>query len=183
MLSVEAAKQGDAGEFEALALPLLRRLYNFARWLARDEAEAEDLVQETYARALKGFGSFRPGTNFAAWMFRILRNAFLTARSGASQRQHVSIEEEGEENVLPSASETPESLLISARTQQQIQAALERMPESHREVILLCDVEEMSYREIAELLEVPMGTVMSRIARARRALRGLLAEQQMRVGR
>jgi len=178
-----AGARPEGRDFEVLAMPLLGRLYNFARWLSRDDAEAEDLVQETYARALKGFGSFQPGTNFAAWMFRILRNAFLTARSGASKRQHISIQEEGEEAVLPSTQETPESLLISARTQQQIQAALERLPEVYREVVLLCDVEEMSYREIAELLQVPIGTVMSRIARARRALRGLLAEQQMRVGR
>ena len=181
-MSAETARRTDAAEFETLAMPLLRRLYNFARWLARDEAEAEDLVQETYARGLKGFGSFQPGTNFAAWMFRILRNAFLTARSGASKGQHISIEDEGEENLLPATQETPESLLIHSRTQQQIQAALERLPGIFREVILLCDVEEMSYRDIAALLDIPIGTVMSRIARARRAMRGLLAEQQMRIG-
>ncbi|MGH9521252.1 MAG: sigma-70 family RNA polymerase sigma factor, partial [Terriglobales bacterium] len=140
------------------------------------------LVQETYTRALKGFGSFRPGTNFAAWMFRILRNTFLASRVRSSA-PHASIEEEGEAALLPTAAETPESILITASTRQQIQAALEKLPAAHREIILLCDVEEMRYREIAELLDVPVGTVMSRLSRARRALRGFLAEERLRVGR
>jgi len=176
------ASYEDSAAFEQLSLPLLRRLYNLARWLTRDDSEAEDLVQETFARALKGFGSFQPGTNFAAWMFRILRNTFLNSRA-RSKAPHLSLEEEAEEAVLPAEQKTPESLLISATTQQQIQAALERLPAIYREVILLCDVEEMSYREIAELLNVPVGTVMSRLSRARRALRGLLAEARLGVGR
>ena len=172
----------DSAAFEQLSVPLLRRLYNFARWLTRDEGEAEDLVQETYTRALKGFGSFKPETDFTAWMFRILRNAFLTSRSSAP-RSHVSIDEEGEEILLPAAAETPESILVSTSTRQQIQAALDKLPPGYREIILLCDVEEMKYREIAELLDVPVGTVMSRLSRARRALRGLLAEERFRVER
>ena len=159
-------------------MPLLRRLYNFARWLSRDDDEAEDLVQETYVRALKGFGSFQPGTNFSAWMFRILRNAFLNSRRAA---EHLSVDEEGGEALLPVTHATPESLLLNAGTQQQIQAALERLPIEYREVILLCDVEEMRYREIAELLNIPVGTVMSRIARARKALRGMLVEERLRA--
>jgi len=164
-----------------LAVPLLKRLYNLARWLTRDDSEAEDLVQETYMRALKGFGSFQPGTNFAAWMFRILRNTFLTLRSGPRMAPHLSVDEEGEENLLPAAAGTPESILLTAGTQQQIQAALERLPVIYREVILLCDVEEMKYRDIAEMLNVPIGTVMSRLARARKSLRGMLAEERLRI--
>ena len=182
MLSANVAAQGDPAEFEQLAMPLLRRLYNLARWLTRDASEAEDLVQETYARALKGFGSFQPGTNFPAWMFRILRNHFVTLRSGPAAAHHLSVDEEGEEELLPATSGTPESILIAATTQQQIHAALERLPVIYREVILLCDVEEMKYRDIAELLNVPIGTVMSRVARARRLLRGMLAETQLRIG-
>ena len=157
-------------------MPMLRRLYNLARWLARDESEAEDLVQETYVRALKGFGSFQLGTNFAAWMFRILRNTFMTLHSGPRMAPHLSVDDEGGEELLPAVAGTPESILITASTQQQIQAALERLPVIYREVILLCDVEEMRYRDIAELLNVPIGTVMSRLARARISLRGILAE-------
>lgn len=172
----------DPEVFEQLSIPMLRRLYNLARWLTRDDSEAEDLVQETYSRALKGFSGFEPGTNFSAWMFRILRNTFLSSRTRAKSA-YVSLDEDEEEILLPAAGETPETALIAATEQQQIQAALERLPEKYREVLLLCDVEEMRYREIAELLGVPVGTVMSRLARGRRALRGLLAEQQLRVGR
>ena len=112
--------------FEALALPLLTPLYNFARWHTRDHHDAEDLVQETLARALKGFSSFQPGTNFRAWMYRILRNTFLTSRSGLKMAQHLSIEEEGEDILLPPEPVTPESILMRANTQQQIQTTLER---------------------------------------------------------
>jgi RNA polymerase sigma-70 factor (ECF subfamily) len=168
----------DQSDFAVLALPLLQPLYNFARWLSRDTHEAEDLVQEAYARALKGFAGFRPGTNFRAWMFQILRNAFLTSRTG----KPVSVEIEEDSEVFADT-RTPETVLINSTTQQQIQHALERLPAEYREVILLCDVEEMRYRDIAELLGIPLGTVMSRISRARRLLRGYLAEERMRVGR
>src|SRR5262249_36185170 len=160
----------DKSDFADLALPLLRPLYNFAHWLSRDPHEAEDLVQEAYARALKGFSGFRPGTNFRAWMFRILRNVFLTSRGG--KMTQVAIEDEDQPFADP---RTPENVLMNTRTQQQIQHALERLPAEFREVILLCDVEEMKYREIAELLDIPVGTVMSRLSRARRLLRGFLA--------
>lgn len=168
----------DQPDFAVLALPLLQPLYNFARWLSRDTHEAEDLVQETFARALKGFAGFRPGTNFRAWMFQILRNAFLTSRSG----KPVSVEIEEDSEVFADT-RTPETVLINSTTQQHIQHALERLPAEYREVILLCDVEEMRYRDIAELIGIPLGTVMSRISRARRLLRGYLAEERMRVGR
>ncbi len=175
---VRESSQSD--QFAALALPLLKPLYNFAHWLTRDAAEAEDLVQDAYVRALKGFGGFQPGTNFKAWMFRIVRNTFLSSRAGL-KAVHVPLEdEEGDEIELPAVTETPESALVGVRTREQIQAALERLPQNFREVILLCDVEEMRYQEIAELLEIPLGTVMSRIARGRKLLRGMLAEAQIR---
>jgi RNA polymerase sigma-70 factor (ECF subfamily) len=175
---VRESSQSD--QFAALALPLLKPLYNFAHWLTRDAAEAEDLVQDAYVRALKGFGGFQPGTNFKAWMFRIVRNTFLSSRAGV-KAVHVPLEdEEGEEIELPAVTDTPESALVGVRTREQIQAALERLPQNFREVILLCDVEEMRYQEIAELLEIPLGTVMSRIARGRKLLRGMLAEAQIR---
>src|SRR5215475_15993454 len=167
-------------DFEKLAVPLLDGLYNFACWLTGDADEARDLVQETFLKSLKGFASFRPGTNFRAWMFRILRNTFLTSRTGLSAAPHVSVEEEGEEAILPPETKTPESLYMNASIQTRLQAALERLPLVFREAILLCDVEEMTYQEIAELVGVPVGTVMSRISRGRKLLRGMLAEDRLR---
>ena len=152
-------------------MPLFDPLYNFACWLTHDRNEAEDLVQETYAKALKGFSSFQTGTNFRAWIFRILRNAFLNSRSGLKATATVPIDEEGNEDVVPAVSDTPESILLRRSDWELVQQALERLPVHHREVLLLCDVEEMSYQEISATLVIPIGTVMSRLSRARRALR------------
>ncbi len=161
-------------------MPLFDSLYNFAHWLTQNRDEAEDLVQETYAKALKGFGSFQPGTNFRAWIFRILRNTFLTSRTGLAATRTVPLESEDEpEQTVAVSRETPESILLEQAGQQQVQAAFEQVPVIYREVLLLCDVEEMSYQEIADTLSVPIGTVMSRLYRARKALRAAL-EQKMR---
>jgi RNA polymerase sigma-70 factor (ECF subfamily) len=157
--------------FEQLAMPHFDRLYNFACWLTHDRHEAEDLVQETYAKALKGFPSFQPGTNFRAWIYRILRNAFLTSRTGLKAAQTVPLDFENEEEVLPAVTETPESILLQRSDSQLVQQALEQLPVIYREIVLLCEVEEMSYQEISATLSIPMGTVMSRLSRARRALR------------
>ena len=162
-----------AQEFEQLAMPLFGPLYNLAQWLTQDRSEAEDLVQETYAKALKGFSSFQPGTNFRAWIYRILRNTFLTSRTGL--KAAASLDDEEDPQVFaPATTETPESLMMARADHDAIQRALQQLPVPYREVILLCDVEEMSYREIAEALSVPVGTVMSRLARARKAMRQLL---------
>ncbi len=164
--------RGNAETFEALALPLLAPLYNFAHWLAGNRDEAEDLVQETYVKALKGFSSYAPGTNFRAWMYRILRNTFLTSRTGL--KSMVSLDDDENPVVEPATTDDPESLLLARADQQQIQLALGQLPVQHREIILLSDVEEMTYKEIAELLGTPIGTVMSRLSRARKAMRELL---------
>src|ERR1700704_818387 len=102
-----------ATSFEELAMPLLHALYNYARWLAKDAVEAEDLVQETYLKGLRGFGSFSPGTNFRAWMYRILRNTFLTSRSGLRAAPQLSIEDDRErvEEALENAG--PEAAIIT----------------------------------------------------------------------
>ncbi len=171
----------DSGSFEELATPLIARLYNFARWLAQDASEAEDLVQEACVKALKGFASYRQGTNFRAWMFRILKNTFLTSRAGL-KASTISLDSDDDRPAEPAAGGTPESILISSVDQQAIHAALEALPVPYREVILLCDVEEMSYREIAETLAIPVGTVMSRLSRGRRAMRELLSESSIRSG-
>jgi RNA polymerase sigma-70 factor (ECF subfamily) len=164
--------RGNAETFEALGMPLLAPLYSFAHWLTGNRDEAEDLVQETYVKALKGFASFKLGTNFRAWMYRILRNTFLTSRTGL--KMTVSLDDEDDPVAEPAAEHDPESLLLASNERQQITAALEQLQVQHREIILLCDVEEMSYKEIADLLGVPIGTVMSRLSRARRAMRALL---------
>jgi RNA polymerase sigma-70 factor (ECF subfamily) len=156
-------------------MPLFDSLYNFAHWLTQNREEAEDLVQETYAKALKGFGSFQPGTNFRAWIFRILRNTFLTSRTGLAATKTVPLESENDQQQVATVSrETPESILLAQVGQEQVRAALEQVPVIFREVLLLCDVEEMSYQEIADTLGVPIGTVMSRLYRARKALRAAL---------
>ena len=162
-------------------MPLADSLYNFACWLTHDRAEAEDQVQETFVKALKGFGSFHQGTNFRAWIYRILRNTFLTSRTGLKATMTVPLEEETQETILPVTSQTPESILLSHANQQAIQDALDSLPVIFREVVLLCDVEEMSYQEIADTLGVPIGTVMSRLARARRALRDALESKVQRA--
>jgi RNA polymerase sigma-70 factor (ECF subfamily) len=177
----------QTSEFERLALPLLPSLYNVAFWLSRNSTDAEDLVQETFLKALRGFASFEPGSNFKAWIFRILRNTYLTSRTGLAATRTIALEDELNENgefgpaQLPEAAierQTPEMNLLLVADRASIQAAMETLPPPLLEVILLCDVEEMKYREISTALEIPIGTVMSRIARARAALRAALDAQQ-----
>jgi RNA polymerase sigma-70 factor, ECF subfamily len=163
-----------ATTFEDLALPLFDQLYNFARWLTPDTAEADDLVQETYAKALRGFPSFQMGTNFRAWMFRILRNTFLTSRTGL--KASVALDDEGYD-AIASAAPTPEAVLIAQVDRETVRQALTELTVPYREILLLCEVEEMSYEEIAQVLAIPMGTVMSRLYRARQALRQRLLEK------
>lgn len=157
-------------------MPLFDRLYNFACWLTQDREEAEDLVQETYAKALKAFSSYQAGTNFRAWMYRILRNTFLSSRSG--MRQSVPLEDEDGEDVVAVVEQTPESNLLRRTDIDLIHRALDMLPVNYREALLLCEIEEMSYRDIAATLGVPMGTVMSRLSRARRALREAVMKLQ-----
>jgi len=172
--------RASAASFADLALPLFDQLYSFARWLTQDKTEADDLVQETYAKALRGFSSFQAGTNFRAWIYRILRNSFLNSRAGLKVTVVID-EEDGE--TLPTVSSTPESLLMEQATREIVQQALETLPVRFREILLLCDVEDMSYKEIAETLSIPTGTVMSRLSRARKALRLALSEKSQGAGR
>jgi RNA polymerase sigma-70 factor (ECF subfamily) len=157
--------------FEELAMPLFDSLYNFARWIARDSDDAEDLVQETYLKALRGFASFQPGTNFRAWIFQILRNTFLNSRTKFERRITEALDSDEDGPELAVDTETPETILINRSNFQLVQRAIDDLPVHYRETLLLCEVEEMSYREIAEILSVPIGTVMSRLARARKVVR------------
>jgi len=166
--------------FEELALPLLPSLYNVAFWLSRSSANAEDLVQETLLKALRGFSMFESGTNFKAWIFQILRNTYLTSLSGLAARRTVALEDELNENgewgpaQYPEGAidrQTPELSLIQMGNRAALHAAMESLPAPLLEVLLLCDVEEMKYKDIAIVLDIPMGTVMSRVARARARVR------------
>ncbi len=163
--------------FEELAMPLFDQLYNFAHWLSRDREEAEDLVQETYAKALKGFGSFQLGTNFRAWMYRILRNTFLTSRTGLKATMTVPLDAEEDRTELAVERDTPETYLFAQLNRELLQTAMDELPVHFREILLLCEVEEMSYQEIAETLSIPIGTVMSRLSRARKTLSARLRTQ------
>jgi len=163
--------------FEELAMPLFDSLYNFAHWLTQNRDEAEDLVQETYVKALKGFSSFRLGTNFRAWMFRILRNAFLTSRTGLKATMTVPLDTDEGAVDLAVETTTPETILLDRSSEELVRGAMDQLPVNYREVLLLSEVEEMSYQEMAETLSIPMGTVMSRLSRARKALREQLRSQ------
>jgi RNA polymerase sigma-70 factor, ECF subfamily len=160
--------------FETLALPLLPSLYNHGFWFVRNKDEAEDLVQESLTKALRAFDSFKPSTNFKAWMFRILRNTFLTSRTGIAASRTIFLEDHPDVLQSYESGPTPEDTLIRLDNQAAILTALEQLPPLLREALLLCDVEEMKYKDIALILDVPIGTVMSRIARARQSLRQLI---------
>jgi RNA polymerase sigma-70 factor (ECF subfamily) len=177
--------------FEDLAMPLVPSLYNLAFWLSRNATDAEDLVQETFLKALRGRAGFEAGTNFKAWIFRILRNTYLTSVTGLAATRTGSLEEElaGRDGAsdanYPEAAidrQTPEVNLLMLSDTAALQAAMEKLPAPLLEVILLCDVEEMKYKEIATVLGIPIGTVMSRIARGRAALRSLLMPEGTQMG-
>jgi RNA polymerase sigma-70 factor (ECF subfamily) len=180
--AVSESRPGTSA-FEDLALPLLPSLYNVASWLSKNPTDAEDLVQETFLKALRGFDSFEQGSNFKAWIFRILRNTYLTSRSGLAALRTVSLDEElmqqtdSGPGLYPEAAidrQTPEINLLHLTDRAALQSAMDKLPPLLLEVVLLCDVEEMKYKEIAAVLDIPIGTVMSRIARARTSLRKLL---------
>ncbi len=167
------SRPSRSGSFEAEALTYLDGLYRAALRLTRVPADAEDLVQETYLRAFRAADSFEPGTNLRAWLFTILHN---TARNRARDRarDHVTIDSDTVDRVadvrVDGSAETPETLLIRATLAPELQAAIDALPDNFRQAVWLRDVEEFSYAEIAGMLEIPVGTVMSRISRGRRML-------------
>ena len=169
--------EGPTSTFEQLALPLLPSLYSHAFWLTRNHAEAEDLAQETISKALRAFASFQPDTNFKAWIFRILRNTYLTSRTGIAASRTIFIEDHPEVLDTAGAAATPEDTLIQLNNETALYAALDQLQPPLREILLLCDVEGLKYKDIALVLDLPIGTVMSRISRARVALRQLLQPQ------
>lgn len=157
--------------FEQEALALVDRLYAAALRLTRNEADAEDLVQDTYLRAFRSAGRFEPGTNMRGWLFTILHNTFLNQRRDRS-RSPIDLDSELVERA-PDGTEragNPEDLLLRATMDADLKAALDGLPEAFRAAVWLRDVEQFSYEEIAGILGAPIGTVMSRISRGRRSL-------------
>ena len=167
--------------FEQEALALLDRLYATALRLTRNPADAEDLVQDTYLRAFRSAGQFQPGTNLRAWMFTILHNGHLNQRRDQG-RNPVETDSEAVELAAARAGDaaTPEDLLVREAMDVDVRAALDGMPEAFREAVWLRDVEQFSYDEIAAIVRVPLGTVMSRISRGRRLLHDLLVTRSER---
>ena len=168
------AAAGRTPDFEREALACLDSLYRTARRLSRDRGDAEDLVQETYLKAFRAADKFEPGTNLRAWLFTILHN---TARNRIRDRARdmVSVDSDAVERLTEApppgrATETPESLLLRDTLAPDLQAAIDALPEAFRQAVWLRDVEEFSYAEIADMLSIPIGTVMSRISRGRHLL-------------
>lgn len=160
---------GEARRFRDLMLPHLDAAYGFARFLARDPTLAEDLAQDAYLTAYRAFGGYRGG-DAKAWLFTIVRSTFLShTRRG---RAWTDLDEADE---VPDPGDTPEGLLLRKTDDQSVRAAVDALPDPFREAIVLRELEEMSYRDIAEITGVPIGTVMSRLARARRLLAQSLA--------
>jgi RNA polymerase sigma-70 factor, ECF subfamily len=164
-----AAPTPDSFEQEALAQT--DALYRAALRLTRNPAEAEDLVQETYLKAFRAAARFERGTNLRAWLFTILMNTHRNSRRDAA-REPVDVDSEVVERAenLPGRAATPEDLLLDATMDVDVKAALDSLPDTFRTAVWLRDVEEFSYAEIARMLEIPAGTVMSRISRGRRML-------------
>ena len=169
---------GGQDDFEREALAWIDGLYGAALRLTRNQPDAEDLVQDTYVKAFKSAGKFARGTNLRAWLFTILHNQFLNDRRRAKANP-VDVDSDIVERVgsdVSSMGDTAEDALIQRASDDQVRAALEAVPEPFREAVWLRDAEGFSYVEIAEMLKVPAGTVMSRISRGRRLLSARLSE-------
>ncbi len=179
MLRILTRKNDDRQweAFEAEAVPHLPDLYRFARWLVGDRDEAEDLVQETLSEAMRSFHNYERGTNCRAWMTRIMYNL-----NGRRLRKlgRVKIVYDTEEMIAETIAFTPS--IPATLTDTDIISAVKRVPDSYRQIVLLADVEEFSYKEIAEMVQIPIGTVMSRLHRGRKLLRMELSEYEQERG-
>ncbi len=179
-------EQDKTNKFEAIVLPHLDAAYNLARWLTRNEHNADDLVQTAFMRAFNFFDGFR-GSDARAWLLTIVRNTYFTSlRDNRHERAAASFDEEelvqnandGNERNTSSydIGKNPESMLAARDTKRLVNQALASLPQQFREVIVLKEINELSYKEIADIADIPLGTVMSRLARGRELLREYLAK-------
>jgi RNA polymerase sigma factor (sigma-70 family) len=160
-----APDRAALGSFRATMLPHMDAAYTYARFLIRDAVAAEDLVQDAYLRAFRSFGGYRGG-DARAWLFAILRSIFLDSKRGRKEAGS----DDDAAAALPDEADTPEEALIRAADAAAVRGAVDGLPEPFRETLVLRELEEMSYREIGDLMKVPLGTIMSRLSRARRML-------------
>ncbi|PRQ10280.1 RNA polymerase subunit sigma [Corynebacterium sp. 13CS0277] len=177
------SKPTHASEFEAQAMPLLDQLYGGALRMTRNPADAEDLVQETYMKAYQAFDSFTQGTNLKAWMYRIMTNLYInTYRKKQRQPAQMPTDDITDYQLMATAShestglESAEVEALKLVPNQEIAEAFEALNEDYRMVVYYADVEQLSYKEIAEVLGIPLGTVMSRLHRGRKQLREALKD-------
>jgi RNA polymerase sigma-70 factor (ECF subfamily) len=173
MVGLSARRDGREQQwnnFEAEALPQMAALFRIAMWLVRDRAEAEDLLQETFTQALESFHRYEQGTNVRAWLMTIMYRAKSKRQRNAGRLRLV---DDAEERIAETVAFEPP--IPPGLTDEEVLAALERLPSQFREVVVLSDVEELSYKEIAGVMKVPIGTVMSRLNRGRKLLRAELA--------
>jgi len=176
--SVPRLSMDDKRRFQEEALPLLDSLYAGALRMTRNPADAEDLVQETMLRAYRSFNRFEPGTNLKAWLFRILTNAYINVyRKRQREPQKVSQDDVEEFDLYqelkdhdPQFSATPETIVLDSLVDSDIIEAIDALPEQFRLAVILSDIEGFTYAEMAEIMDVPLGTVMSRLHRGRKAL-------------
>ena len=175
----------DPATFAEQAMPLMSSLYTAALRMTRNPADAEDLVQETYLKAYRAFASFEAGTNLKAWLYRILTNTYINTYRAKKRRPEQADVDEVEDLYLyrrlgglegATAGRSAEDELLDHLTEGEVKEAIEELPEQFRMAVLLADVEGFSYKEIAEILDIPIGTVMSRLHRGRRALEKRLYE-------
>jgi RNA polymerase sigma-70 factor, ECF subfamily len=160
--------------FEAQVMPHLDAAYRFARWLARSPTDADDIVQDAVLRAYRGFDALR-GSDVKSWLLTIVRNCHASAHRQRQRRPTVTLPEEGDEDAyaMVATAPDPESASIESDAERNLERLLSALSAEHREVMALRELEEMSYREIAAVTGLPIGTVMSRLARARSALKQL----------
>jgi RNA polymerase sigma-70 factor (ECF subfamily) len=167
------AERAELASFEQAMLPQLDAAYNLARWLLRNEQDAQDVVQEAYLRAFRSFGGFR-GSNGRAWLLTIVRNTSYTL---LKKNRAVDLTTTFDEEIHPSAHESvsPATILEHAEDAELMKSAIEQLPAEFQEILILRHQEDLSYKEIGEILKIPTGTVMSRLARARTKLKEYLS--------
>jgi RNA polymerase sigma-70 factor (ECF subfamily) len=183
----------DRQQFEKEAFPFMEEIFASALRLARQRENAEDLVSEVYSRAWKSYGQFEQGTNMRAWLYKILTNTFINhyrhkqREPGMVNLDQAREDSEGSEggtlyDRLADTAPRPEEILANRFLDRELQKAIDSLPEEFRMVVLLCDVQSFSYQEAADMLEIPIGTIRSRLFRGRRLLQKILWEQAVSAG-